>query len=156
ERLFLDAAGQPLPFADAVASGRSVGVPGAVAMLALAHRQHGRLPWARLFEPAIALAEQGFPVSPRLHALLKAEQRLVKDPVARAYFYRPDGSPHPVGHRLRSPDLAVQLRELAAIGALALVEGPIARAIVDTVRQHPSLPGALTQDDLRRYQPRER
>lgn len=156
ERLFLDAQGQPLPFAQAVASGRSVGVPGAVAMLALVHRQHGRLPWARLFQPAIDLAERGFPVSPRLHTLLAAEKALPADPVARAYFYRADGTPHPVGHALRNPELAAVLRDIAATGPRALVDGPIARAIVDKVRQLPSLPGALTQDDLSRYQPRER
>jgi gamma-glutamyltranspeptidase/glutathione hydrolase len=156
ERLFLDPSGRPLPFADAVASGRSVGVPGAVAMLALAHRQHGRLPWARLFDPAIALAEEGFPISPRLHSLLAAEQTLPADPVARTYFYRADGTPHPVGHRLKNPELAAVLREIARQGPQALSQGPIARAIVQAVRQHPSRPGALSEDDLRRYQPRER
>ncbi len=156
ERLFIDSEGKPLPFAQAVASGRSVGVPGTVPMLALAHRQHGRLPWARLFEPAIALAENGFAVSPRLHALLAAETALPRDPQARRYFYRADGTPHPVGHVLRNPELAVVLREIAALGPLAMVEGPVARALVDKVRNHPTLPGALTQDDLRRYQPRER
>jgi len=156
ERLFLDPSGRPLPFADAVASGRSVGVPGAVAMLALAHRQHGRLPWARLFDPAITLAEEGFPVSPRLHSLLAAEQALPADPVARAYFYRADGTPHPVGHRLKNPELAAVLREIARQGPQALSQGPIARAIVEAVRQHPSRPGTLSENDLRQYQPRER
>lgn len=156
ERLFLDAEGQPLPFAQAVASGRSVGVPGVVPMLALAHRQHGRLPWPRLFTPAIALAESGFPISPRLHTLLAAETALPRDPLARAYFYRADGAPHPVGHVLRNPELVAVLREIATLGPIAMVEGPIARAMVDKVRNHPTLPGALTQDDLRRYQPRER
>lgn len=156
ERLFLDDGGQPLPFATAVASGRAVGVPGVVAMLALAHRQHGQLPWAALFQPAIALAERGFNVSPRLHALLAADASLARDPVARAYFFQADGKPHPVGHRLRNPELAAVFRELATLGPIALVEGPVARALVDTVRSHPTLPGALTQDDLRRYQPRER
>ena len=69
-------------------------------------RQHGRLRWARLFEPAIALAERGFAVSPRLHTLLAAEKALPADPVASAYFYRADGAPHPVGHVLRNPELA--------------------------------------------------
>jgi gamma-glutamyltranspeptidase/glutathione hydrolase len=156
EQLFLDEQGKPLPFMVAVASGRSVGVPGAVAMLALAHRQHGKLPWARLFEPAIALAEQGFAVSPRLHTLLQAETALKNDPVAAAYFYRPDGQPHPVGHVLRNPELAVVLRDIAARGPIALHEGAVARAIVDKVRQHPVRPGRLSLDDLRRYQPRER
>lgn len=155
-QLFLGADGKPLPFMDAVASGRSVGVPGAVAMLALAHRQHGKLPWARLFEPAIALAEQGFAVSPRLHSLLAGETALKADPVAAAYFYRPDGTPHPVGHVLKNPELAAVLRNMAAIGPAALHEGPVARAIVAKVQQHPVRPGALSLDDMRSYQPRER
>ncbi|WP_374694492.1 gamma-glutamyltransferase family protein [Hydrogenophaga pseudoflava] len=155
-QLFLAGDGKPLPFMDAVASGRSVGTPGAVAMLALAHRQHGRLPWAKLFEPAIALAEQGFAVSPRLHTLLAAESALKADPVATAHFYRPDGTPHPVGHLLKNPELAAVLREIATLGPRALHEGRVAQAIVDKVRQHPSAPGTLSLDDLARYQPRER
>lgn len=155
-QLFLGADGKPLPFMDAVASGRSVGVPGAVAMLALAHRLHGKLPWARLFEPAIAMAEQGFAVSPRLNTLLAGETALKADPVAAAYFYRPDGTPQPVGHVLKNPELAAVLRNLAAIGPAALHEGPVARAIVAKVQQHPVRPGALSLDDLRRYEPRER
>ncbi len=156
ENLFLDAQGKPLPFMDGVASGLSVGVPGAVAMLALAHRQHGKLPWARLFEPAITLAEQGFAVSPRLNTLLQAETALKSDPVAAAYFYRPDGQPHPVGHVLRNPELALVLRNIAAQGPIALHEGPVAQAIVDKVRQHPVRPGQLSLNDLKQYQPRER
>ena len=155
-QLFMGADGKPLPFMDAVASGRSVGVPGAVAMLALAHRQHGKLPWARLFDPAIALAEQGFAVSPRLNSLLAGETALKADPVAAAYFYRADGSPHPVGHVLKNPELATVLRNLAAIGPLALHDGPVARAIVAKVQQHPVRPGTLSLDDLKRYQPKER
>ncbi len=76
--LFLDSQGQPMKFADAVVGGRSVGVPGAVAMLARAHAQHGKLPWASLFQPAITLATQGFAVSPRMAALLAAEPHLKK------------------------------------------------------------------------------
>ncbi len=155
EKLFLNPQGEPLPFATAVASGRSVGVPGAVMMLALAHRQHGKLPWARLFAPAITLAEQGFAISPRLHTLLAADAALKADPVAAAYFYRADGQPHPVGHVLRNPELAQILRNIAAIGPAALHDGPVARAIVNKVRQHPTLPGTLSLDDLKQYQPRE-
>lgn len=156
EKLFLGPDGKPMPFMAAVVGGRSVGVPGTVAMLALAHRQHGRLPWARLFEPAIALAEQGFAVSPRLHGLLAAETALKADPVAAAYFYRLDGAPHPVGHTLKNPELAAVLRNIAAIGPAALHEGPVARAIVDKVRQHPANPGRLSLQDLQTYAPRER
>ena len=156
ERLFLDANGKPMPFAQAVVGGRSVGVPGTVAMLSLAHRQHGKLRWARLFEPAIRLAEQGFPVSPRLHSQLKAESALKADPVAASYFYQADGQPHPVGHLLKNPELAVVLRAIAQAGPNALLKGPVAQAIVDKVRQHPGNPGSLTIDDLARYQPIER
>lgn len=155
-QLFMGADGKPLPFMDAVASGRSVGVPGAVAMLALAHRQHGKLPWARLFDPAIALAEQGFAVSPRLNSLLAGETALKADPVAAAYFYQADGTPHPVGHLLKNPELATVLRNIAAIGPLAVHEGPVASAIVAKVTQHPVRPGTLSLDDLKRYQPKER
>ncbi len=153
--MFLDEQGKPLPFNTAVTSGRSVGVPGAMAMLKLAHQRHGRLPWARLFEPAIALADNGFPVSPRLHTLLAADEALRQDPVARAYFYRADGSPYPVGHRLRNPELAEVLRNIAAIGPLALQEGPVANAIVAATKRAP-LPGELSADDLRRYTPKVR
>jgi gamma-glutamyltranspeptidase/glutathione hydrolase len=155
-QLFLAGDATPMPFMQAVVGGRSVGTPGALAMLAQAHRQHGRLPWARLFDPAIALAEQGFAVSPRLHKLLQAEKALKDDPVAAAYFYRPDGQPHPVGHHLRNPELALVYRNIAAIGPIAFYEGPVARAIVRSVQQHPHNPGLLGLDDLQRYQPRER
>lgn len=156
DKLFLDANGQPMPFMQAVVGGRSVGVPGTVAMLALAHRQHGKLPWARLFEAAIQLAERGFPVSPRLNSLLAAETALRADAVARAYFYQADGQPHPVGHLLKNPELAAVLRAIAAAGPTALSEGPVAQAMVNKVRQHPSNPGLLNLDDLKSYAPKER
>ena len=156
EKLFLGADGKPMPFMQAVVGGRSVGVPGTVAMLALAHRQHGKLRWARLFEPAIQLAERGFAVSPRLHTLLAAETALKADPVVAAYFYQADGQPHPVGHPLKNPELAAVLRAIATAGPAALSQGPVAQAIVNKVRQHPDNPGAMVLDDLARYQPRER
>lgn len=156
EDLFLGPDGQPMPFAQALVGGRSVGVPGVVAMLALVHQQHGRLPWASLFEPAIMLAERGFPVSHRLHALLTTETALRDDPVARRYFYGPDGQAHPVGHRLQNPELVVVLRALAREGPMALHEGPVAQAIVRTVREHATNPGMLDEEDLRTYLPRER
>ncbi len=155
-QLWLGDDGKPLPFMEAVASGRSVGVPGAVAMLAEAHRQHGRMAWPRLFVPAIALAEQGFAVSPRLHTLLASESALKAAPVAATYFYRPDGTPHPVGHLLRNPELAAVLRQIAAQGPRALHEGPVAQAMVDKVQGHPKRPGTLSLTDLRDYRPRER
>ena len=156
EQLFIGAGGKPLPFDDTVVGGRAVGVPGVVRMLEMAHRQHGRLPWARLFEPAIELAEQGFRISPRLHALLQVDPHLKRDRAARAYFHQWHGSPRAVGTTLRNPELAAVLRRIAAEGAKALHEGEIARAIVAKVREHPANPGRMTLADLAGYQPKKR
>ena len=152
EKLFIGADGKPMPFYDAVVGGRSVGVPGTVRMLEMAHRQHGRLAWAKLFEPAITLADGGFKVSARLNSLLATELHLKKDPAAAAYFYRADGSPQPVGATLRNPALAEVLRQIARGGAKALLEGDVAQAIVDKVQSHPTNPGKLSLADLAGYQ----
>jgi len=147
--------GKPLPFQEAVQSGHSVGVPGAVRMLEAAHRQHGRLPWAQLMQPAITLAEQGFRVSPRLHALLNADALLKKDPLALRFFYQADGQAWPVGHVLSNPEYGHVLRLVAAQGSRALHEGPVAQAMVARTAQAPR-PGTLTLQDLASYQPRMR
>ncbi len=147
---FLDREGKPLKFYDAVVGGRSVGVPGTLRLLELAHRQHGKLPWARLFEPAIALAQNGFAVSPRLHTLIAADRHLTQDR-ARAYFFNADGTPLAVGHTLRNPALAATLKRIATEGADALYKGEIASDIVETVRSHPTNPGDLTEADLAGY-----
>lgn len=156
ENLFVKADGKPMSFIEGVVGGRSVGVPGTVRMLEMAHRRHGKLPWAALFKPAIVLAEQGFRLSPRLNALLASEQHLKKDPEAAAYFYDAGGKPWPVGHLLRNLELARVLRAIAAQGSKALLEGPVAEAIVAKVRSHPTNPGVLTAADLAGYQPRKR
>jgi len=153
ERLFLLPDGKPMPFPQAVVGGRSVGVPGVVRMLEQAHRVHGKLPWARLLQPAIRLAEEGFPVSPRMHLLLKEEQALRSVPNAQAYFYGPDREPHPVGHRLRNPALAQVLKRVAVEGSNALLTGPVAEDIARRVRAHPTNPGRLSLADLAGYQP---
>jgi gamma-glutamyltranspeptidase/glutathione hydrolase len=155
ERMFLGADGKPVPFAQAVLGGRAVATPGAVRMLEAAHRLHGQLPWARLFEPAIALADSGFAMSPRLHTQLKGEQALQRDPQARAYFYAADGQPYPVGHVLRNPALAQVLRALANQGSDALHQGQVAADLVARVRGHAE-PGRLTAQDLADYRPRQR
>ncbi len=156
EKLFLGADGKPMPFYEAVVGGRSVGVPGTLRMLETAHQQHGKLPWAKLFEPAITLAERGFKVSARLNSLLTSEKYLKSDPTAAAYFYRADGSPRAVGETLRNPELALVLRAIASAGSKALLEGEVARAIVDKVQRHPTNPGKLSLADLAAYQPVKR
>ncbi len=152
--MFMDQ-GKPMPFADAVQSGHSVGAPGLVRMLEAAHRQHGRLPWAQLLQPAITLADQGFRVSPRLHTLLQADPHLKKDPLALRFFYNAQGQAWPVGHLLRTPEYAHVLRRIAAEGSRALHEGPVAQAMVTRTAQAPR-PGKLSLQDLANYQPRQR
>ena len=156
ERLFLDADGQPLRFVDALVGGRSVGTPGVVRMLDAVHRRHGRLPWARLFEPAIRIAEEGFAVSVRLNRLLESDRFLRLDADAKALFYHPDGHALAVGEILRNPTLAQVLRRIALEGPVAFYAGPVADAIVDRVRSHPKAPGTLALVDFDRYRVVER
>jgi gamma-glutamyltranspeptidase/glutathione hydrolase len=154
ENLFI-VDGKPMAFYDAVIGGRAVGTPGVLRMLELAHRQHGKLAWARLFEPAIRLAEDGFALSSRLHTLLASEKHLAKDAVARQHFYNADGAPKAVGTKLRNPVLAATLRTIASGGADAFYRGEIAADIVRAVRTHPNA-GRLVDDDFTAYQARER
>ncbi len=147
---FLDADGQPLAFHAAVVGGRSVGVPGVPRLLGDAHKAHGRLPWARLFEPALELAEQGFAVSPRLHALI-ASERYFRQPRIRAYFLDADGAPLAVGAHLANPAYAATLRTLAHEGADAFYRGALADDVIATANGYAPNPGDLTRDDLARY-----
>ncbi|WP_420476617.1 gamma-glutamyltransferase [Noviherbaspirillum sp. ST9] len=156
EKMFYTPEGKAMSFYDGVVGGRSVGTPGALRMLEMAHKQYGKLPWASLFAPAIKLAEEGFAVSPRLNTMLKSEQHLKKDPVAAAYFYDKDGNPWPAGHVLKNAELATVLREIALGGADAFYKGQIARDIEAKVKGHPTNPGLLTAADIARYQPRLR
>ena len=94
---FLNPDGTPMAFRDAVATGLAVGVPGVLRMLELAHRRHGRLAWAELFAPAIALAEGGFRVSPRLASLIASDAHLKADPRASRYFFDAEGRPLAAG-----------------------------------------------------------
>ena len=156
EKLFIGADGKPMPFYEAVVGGRSVGTPGTVRVLEMAHRQYGKLPWAQLFTPAIQLADNGFRVSPRLASLLKDDKYLKNDPVAAAYFYTADGSPLEAGSTLRNPALADVLRQIASKGSSGLLEGPVAEAIVTKVQRHPTNPGKLALSDLAGYQAKKR
>jgi len=149
EHLFLQPDGQPMPFMQAVVGGRSVGVPGTVRALELAHARYGKLPWPRLFEPAIALARQGFAVSPRLHRLLEDDRALRQQPNAAAFYYDPGGRPWPAGHRLKNPALAAVLSEIAQHGSEAFYRGPVAHDLVRRVRE---AAGRLSEADLASYQ----
>ncbi|MBS9404132.1 gamma-glutamyltransferase [Halomonas sp. TRM85114] len=145
--LFLDEEGEPLDFMDAVASGRSIGVPGTLRMLELAHREHGQLPWEVLFEPAITLAEEGFAVSERLHTSLAEVEHLRDDPIGSDFYYDEAGEPLAEGHTLKNPALAAILREIAKEGSSALHTGPIAEDLVFRVQNH-DRPGVMSLEDL--------
>lgn len=153
--LFLDENGEPLGFLEAKNSGRSIGAPGAVDMLALAHAEHGTLPWARLFEPAERHATDGFPVSPRLNSLVKfaSNYGLQSSPDTAAYFYTNAGRPLPVGANLKNPAYAETLRAIGA-NPRALYEGPLAEAIAAAAQREPGA-GTLSVEDLANYHARK-
>jgi gamma-glutamyltranspeptidase / glutathione hydrolase len=151
--------GRPMGFMEGVVGGRSVGVPGTLRALELAHRQHGKLPWKTLFQPAIRLAEEGFAISPRLANFLRdpaIADSLKRDAQARAYFFDPDGSPRAAGSTLRNPALATLLRDVAERGPVALHEGAVARDLVAKVRGHASNPGVITEADVAGYRAKAR
>lgn len=155
ENLFMRPDGKPMSFSEGQIGGRSVGTPGVLRALEIAHRQHGKLPWAKLFEPAIKLAEQGFPISPRLYTQIAADKFLPNSPEMAAYFLTPDGKPKPVGTMLKNPALARTLREIAHRGPNVLYTGPIASEIVKQVNGSAN-PGSLSLVDLRDYRAKER
>jgi gamma-glutamyltranspeptidase/glutathione hydrolase len=154
--MFLGPDGEPLQFYDAVVGGLSVGVPGALRMLELAHKEHGNLPWAQLFAPAIKLAEDGFPVSPRLAESIAEDEYLAKMPDAAHYFYDANGKPLAAGTQLRNPALAEVLRTIANGGADAFYSGKIAEDIVATVNRAKPRSGGMTLADLAGYQAEKR
>jgi gamma-glutamyltranspeptidase / glutathione hydrolase len=154
--MFLDANGKPLSKLQAIPGGLSVGVPGVVAMLDLAHKKYGKLPWAVLFQPAIDLAEKGFPVGKKLAWTLQQYPQMARMPDIKHYFYHADGTPYAEGEILKNPDLAQTLREIAKDGPKAFYEGATAQAIVDKVDHAPVNPAGMTLADLAHYKARER
>ena len=147
--------GKPMSYPEAVLGGRSVGIPGTIAVLALAHQEHGRLPWNTLFDPAIKLAEEGFPVGPRLAMLIERDQGIPLVPATAAYF-RPNGKAPQVGEIIKNPDYAATLRDIATKGADGFYKGRIADAIVNAVStaQHSAV--KFTLEDLSGYKPKKR
>lgn len=155
--MFLDAAGRARRHGDAIPGGLSVGVPGTVAVLAMAHKAHGRLPWADLFEPAIRLAEQGFSVPARLAKELRdGGAELAAMPDIRATFFNMDGTPVKAGQTWRNPALAATFKEIAQKGPDAFYRGDIARRITSAVSTAPRNRAVMTADDLAAYRPKER
>ncbi|MFL6855011.1 MAG: gamma-glutamyltransferase family protein, partial [Sphingomicrobium sp.] len=153
--MFLDSAGKPLPFDQAVLSGRATGVPGVVAMLSMAHREHGKLAWRTLFGSAERSADEGFIVSPRLGRLLAGTFAENRAPDVIAYFRRADGTRLTAGDRLRNPAYAAFLRRLAQQGPAALYAGETAGRIVARTRAAP-IGGSMTMADLTNYRPIKR
>jgi gamma-glutamyltranspeptidase/glutathione hydrolase len=154
---FLDANGQPRPHAEAVPGGLSVGVPGNIRLIERLHEDHGRLPWARLFEPAIRLARDGFAMTPRMRAALESPNSLARmSEWSRNHYYEADGTPKPVGTILRNPELAATLEQIARLGPDWFYVGPNAQALVETARNSPRNPAVIETGDLAAYQVHER
>lgn len=153
EALFLDEQGNAPRWIDAVVGGRSVGTPGVLRGLELAHQRWGKQPWETLFEDAISLAEQGFEVSPRLAKLVQLEINpgVKKMPVTKDYFF-PGGEPLKAGQWLKNPEYAASLSLIAEQGADAFYQGPLARQIVEAVQNSPIAPGKLSLKDLANYE----
>ncbi|GAB2904068.1 gamma-glutamyltransferase [Microbulbifer echini] len=148
--------GRPRSFIQAVIGGYSVGVPGVIRMLEMAHQRDGKLSWETLFQPAIALAENGFEVSPRLHQLLRKMPKVAARPAIASYFFDSDGNPVPVGHRLKNPEYARTLRAIAKGGADTFYKGNIAEAIVNAVQNDTGNPGLLSLEDMANYRAKQR
>ena len=149
--------GQPMAFKDAQPGGKSVGVPGNLRMMALAHRRYGKLPWAALFQPAIRLARDGFKVTPRLYnSLLHYPATGALSAEARAIFYLPSGQPKSVGTVVRNPAFAAFLEQVARLGPDSFYVGPNAQAIAAAVSNAPHNPAPMTTGDIASYEAKPR
>jgi gamma-glutamyltranspeptidase/glutathione hydrolase len=147
---FLDARGRVV--ADPMTGGASVGVPGTVAAMWLAHGRWGKLPMARVMEPAIRLAEDGTGVTPRLRVSIAANQkRFLRFPASKKLFLHDDGSVPELGELRKNPELAATFRLLAEQGPKVFYEGEVGRDVVKAVREAPVLPGKMSADDLKGY-----
>lgn len=151
--MFLRDDGEPMSYSDAVVSGRSTGVPGAIAMLGAVHARHGLLPWSRLFEPAIRAAENGILVPKRMARFANGDFAQAHEPDVRALLSRPDGSPVQAGDTFRNPKYAATLRLIARQGPRALLEPPLRDEIIARTHAEPRA-GTLAAGDFTDYQPR--
>ena len=149
--------GQPMAHDEAIPGGKSVGVPGNLRLMALAHQRYGKLPWVALFQPAIRLARDGFKITPRLYNALNQFRRTgAMSSEARSLFYGPDGNPLPVGTLVKNPRFAAFLEGIAAKGADSFYVGPNAQAIVATVNGSPLHPSQMTTGDIASYDAKTR
>ena len=154
---FIGADGKPQPRREAVPGGKSVGVPGNVAMLALAHGKLGKLPWATIFQPAIDLARGGYDVTPRMaRSIAGSAETLGRTPEAKALFLNPDGTPKPEGSHIVNEALAQTLEAIAKAGPSAFYKGETAARIVERVRTAPTNPSVMTLADLAGYEAKQR
>ena len=154
---FLNADGSLPSFDESVRSGLSVGVPGNLHLALIAHNKHGKLPWAKLFEPAIALARDGFEINPRLFHYLQTEPELAAaTPAGRALFYDASGTALPVGTKVKNPELARTLETIATQGVKAFYGGELAQDFVTTVAAATPRDGAMTLADIESYQAKQR
>ena len=156
EKRFLTKDGKPMGRMEAMVGGKSVGVPGVVRLLELMHQQHGKLPWEKVFAPALAIADNGFAISPRLFELLAGDSAFRENPTARAYYYQADGKPKAVGTILKNPEMAKVLRAVASKGADAFYTGSVAVDIVRAVTTATHNPADMTLEDLKAYRAIER
>jgi gamma-glutamyltranspeptidase / glutathione hydrolase len=153
EGLFLKPDGTPMTFLEAIAGGRTVGVPGFFRLAEMAHKQHGRLPWRRLFAPAIRIAERGFAIGPRMFGMVDSAKTIIADfPEARAAYLDAKGAPKPVGSIIKVPANAKLLRRIARGGADVFYKGDVAKKMVDAVATSPRAPATMTLADLAAYQ----
>ena len=149
--------GKPLPYRQAIPGGKSVGVPGNIRLMALAHGRHGRMPWAKLFEPAIRLARDGFALTPRMRNAIGNNRELSGMTAwGRGHLFGPDGEPKAVGTVLRNPELAQLLEQVATRGPDYFYVGPAAEALVRTVRAAARNPSQMVAGDLAAYEAKER
>jgi gamma-glutamyltranspeptidase/glutathione hydrolase len=155
EDLFYDRFGQKMSRKESGFGGLAVGPPTLLRVLARAHKRHGKLPWARLFQPAIKLALKGFLVSYRLHTQISKNKRILEDPTAKAYFFAADGSPHATGYRLVNKPYGALLGRIAKEGAEAFYESDLPNRIEVAVKNAANNPGHLTAADIRKYQPED-
>ena len=153
---FMGADGKPMPYQEAYVGGKSVGVPGNVRLAAMAHKKWGKLPWARLFQPAIRLAEQGYVANQWTEAAVAmSEKNIAQVPAARAIFM-PNGVPVKKGDTIKNPALGKLLRDIATKGPDVFYTGKNAQAIVDAVANAPHNPATMTLADLASYKANER